>query len=639
MADVGSARVEVEGDVRNFARQTERDLNRALKKVKPDQIAIEIDTDSTRRAGEKAGEVLGGGVVRGADGKLRDSRGKFVKMGEKAGEVLGDGITQGADGRLKGSRSRFFSVGAEAAGAMTDGLNKGLGALSALGTNPYVAIAGVAVGVALAAALLPALGAALAGAVISVGGLSIIGLGAALLKKEPEIQAAGKRLKSALTDTFSADTAAPLLKPFVVALQTFDKLIRDIKPQVEAMFASIGGSGAIESLAKGLAGLVKAALPGFQELVKVSGPLLKSLGEQLPIIGEALSQFFSSIASGGPGATLFFKDLVTFVAASIITLGQFIGWLARVYPAVRQFFIDVGTWVAGAIEWLTRFGASVGAALAPLVPVFRTAWALITAVVRGAWAVISGVVKVGIALIQGVIRIGQAAISGSWSATWAAIKSTVTNVTNAIHSVVSSWINGVRSVISSAIAFIRAVWTAGWNAMVSIVSGAASRARSVVSGLISTIRGMFAAAGGWLVSAGRRIIDGLISGIRSGFDRVRGLLSDLTSLLPDWKGPASVDSKILEESGRMVIGGFEEGLASQFASVRRTLGDLTNDLPSFTADAAARGGDGASAANPGGQVSLTIQAGAIVIQGQGTQAGEEAAEAVLEKLAQAVLAG
>jgi hypothetical protein len=115
---------------------------------------------------------------------------------------------------------------------------------------------------------------------------------------------------------------------------------------------------------------------------------------------------------------------------------------------------------------------------------------------------------------------------------------------------------------------------------------------------------------------------------------VRGLLSSLTSMLPDWKGPADVDERILRESGRLVMRGFEAGLTDQFDSVRRTLSGLTGDLPTFTAPPGSagtpRGGDGASTV-----INVTLQPGAIQVTGQGAEAGEQAAEALLQALANA----
>jgi hypothetical protein len=580
MTDVGSARVEVTGDVRDFARQTERDLDKALSRIKTPKVNIkgDIDVDRNRAA------------------------------------------------------SQFLALGTEAAGQMTSAIGKGMAGLSGiLGSNPYIAAAGAVAAAVFVAAFLPAIGALLSGAVILGGGLGVIGLGAWLLREEPALKAAANSLTSTMSRTFK-DAAKPMLGPLVAALGTFEALVQRIGPQVSEMFAGLAGSGAIEALAAGLAGLVEAALPGFQELITAAGPFLKEMAAALPVLGTGLSVFFSAIADGGPGAALFFQDFLASIGNLVAGLGVMLGWLSSVYPSVRQFFIDAATWIQGAIGWLTQFGASVGAALAPLLPVFQATWEAVSAVVSTAWNVISGVVKVGIEVVKGVIRVAMAAISGDWGATWAAIKSTVSSVMNAVRSVVSSAANGIRSILFSAVNAIRAIWTAGWNAMVSVVTGMASRVRSAVIGLRSTIVGAFGAAGSWLTGAGRRIIDGLISGIRSGFDRVRGLLGNLTSMLPSWKGPAELDAKILEQSGRLVMRGFERGLTSQFASVRDTLAGLTGDLPRFAAGPV-RGGDGASAA---GSLSLAGATFHINVSGAtGEEAGQRAAEEILARLAAA----
>jgi phage-related protein len=169
----------------------------------------------------------------------------------------------------------------------------------------------------------------------------------------------------------------------------------------------------------------------------------------------------------------------------------------------------------------------------------------------------------------------------------------------------------------------------------SLLSAGVSGAKRATNAVKNAITGAFSGAASWLTSAGRRIIDGLVSGIQGGFDRVRGLLSTLTGMLPDWKGPAEVDSRILEPSGDMVMAGFERGLQGRFSSIKKTLGEMTADLPAWSGGAP-RGGDGAALS--GGGMNVTIQAGAIVVQGQGREAGEEAAEAILERLGAATLA-
>lgn len=94
-------------------------------------------------------------------------------------------------------------------------------------------------------------------------------------------------------------------------------------------------------------------------------------------------------------------------------------------------------------------------------------------------------------------------------------------------------------------------------------------------GLGGRIMGGLGNLGSLLTSAGSSVIDGFLSGIRSAFGKVRSLLSNLTSMLPDWKGPAERDRTILHESGRLVMQGFEDGLTSKFGDVRNTLGGFT----------------------------------------------------------------
>jgi phage-related protein len=77
--------------------------------------------DDAERAGQLAGEELGEGIVRGADGRLRNARGQFVAAGRAAGDSVGegltDGATEGADEAVDQAAGRFDRLKALAAGA------------------------------------------------------------------------------------------------------------------------------------------------------------------------------------------------------------------------------------------------------------------------------------------------------------------------------------------------------------------------------------------------------------------------------------------------------------------------------------------------------------------------------------------
>ena len=63
------------------------------------------------------------------------------------------------------------------------------------------------------------------------------------------------------------------------------------------------------------------------------------------------------------------------------------------------------------------------------------------------------------------------------------------------------------------------------------------------------------------------------------FGSVKNILGNLTSKLTSWKGPESVDKRLLRPQGRWIIEGFDKGLQDRVANVRATLTGLTDGLP------------------------------------------------------------
>lgn len=113
------------------------------------------------------------------------------------------------------------------------------------------------------------------------------------------------------------------------------------------------------------------------------------------------------------------------------------------------------------------------------------------------------------------------------------------------------------------------------------VAKMASDAVAKVRALPGQIRGALGNLGGLLFSAGSAVISGFISGIRSQIGRLAGVLADITSRIPDWKGPAIVDANILFKSGQLVMAGFQRGIDSQVGSLQAQLAGITGAIPSF----------------------------------------------------------
>lgn len=149
--------------------------------------------------------------------------------------------------------------------------------------------------------------------------------------------------------------------------------------------------------------------------------------------------------------------------------------------------------------------------------------------------------------------------------------------------------------IGVAVRFILSRWDSIRTGVVSKTNALISYVRGIPGRIVSSLGNL----AGLLRGAGSAVINGFLSGIRAGFDRVRSTLSQLTGMLPDWKGPARVDREILRPSGDLVAGGFEAGFVERFTGrTRAVLGDLTASLPATV------GGRGTTAAGGGGDVHI-----------------------------------
>lgn len=696
VANEGTASVKITGDVRDFARQTEKDLDEALRKIKPDPIEIPLDTDQLKTDADKAGEQLADGVTRGADGRLRDSRGKFIKAGQDAGAALGEGIGEGAkrgfDKRSGGILSGFANVAKSAARGFGNVLTSALGNLASM-VGPVLGVAGAAIGgtlaVAIGAALLPALAGVIGAGITSALGLGLgaglIGLGALALKEVKPLQDAFKGFAKTLKEV-GQEAAKPLLKPFISALRGLSELARELKGDFRGIFKDLAPS--IKPLVDALGLFLGEVVRGLADSMPGITAAFAGLARVLPVVGKWLGDFFRTIFGNADLIDNTTEGLMRLIFGPLKLLGPLISGLNVAFGVYNNLirlmaeenilgqlgasilaFVDGGT---GAIQrikdawgplgdaiqnvWdkLKAFAAEddagkLAARFDEVVQAMKDAWGPLKTFLETVWN----------EAMDAVIRIWNERFVPWWEETaepWLheALTSAMESAWNAAVSIVSGKIANIRNTISNGVTFILATIR---NAMANVpgifrdafvraassvaqaigrmavsvgqqLASLAGRARSALANVRSTIIGAFAGAGSWLRSAGSQIIDGLVGAIRGAFGRVRSVLGELTSMLPDWKGPASVDRKILWDSGEMVMQGFEKGLRSEFASVRSSLAALTSELPGLGISAVPAGSTSTS--------TLTIMPGAIVINGSSSTANETAT-AVLERLAQAQL--
>lgn len=195
----------------------------------------------------------------------------------------------------------------------------------------------VASGLAMAAIVAEAAGAAINGLVLAAVGAGLLaGIVAIAAKTNNVVQSAFKNTFQPIGDEV-VRFAQMAEGPLVHTAQIFSEAWKAASDDVRGAFADILGSGALEALAKGIGGFITEAMPGFREAIRAAGPILKELANDLPLLGSAVSDFFSSLASGAGGAIKGVRALIYLIGGSLIVIGNVIEVLSQKFDSATKF--------------------------------------------------------------------------------------------------------------------------------------------------------------------------------------------------------------------------------------------------------------------------------------------------------------
>lgn len=448
------------------------------------------------------------GLQRDSAGRLRDMNGRFVQAGSRSGH--------GFARNLVSSISRGLSTAGDAfTGAMTRSFSQ---VQSAMASNPYTASIGVALAGGIVSAALPAIGALLSTAVISVGGLAVVGIGYALLKSEPEVKKAAKHLKKTVGDILR-DAAAPMKDEFVDAFGALEDLATRTKPYVDRIFAA--AAQFIDPLVEGFSNLVENVLPGFTSMMEDAQPTFDGLKEFLSDVGEGLSGFFEQIGESAPDTKVLLEDLGELLKNTLIAAGWVIGKLAKLYHVVHDFVANT----ISAFQWL--YDVLVGHSIIPDLVNAIVGWILSLPgkILGGLSDFISNVVGHFGRMASGarrkvwdVVRV----VAGLPGRVWNALGNLGSYLYNSGSSLIQGFINGIWSKIGSV--------------------------RRAASSLLSAARDYFPfsparegpfSGKGWTLYSGASLVEGFQAGIASQLPALRAQLGSMPGLDTPTPGMAS----------------------------------------------------------------------------------------------------
>lgn len=261
---------------------------------------------------------------------LRDLRKSIVGVVEDAGDEGGQGFVR-----------RFTNKIGGGADAMTQGLSNipwaGIifkplaAAMGAVPPEVQIAIGGIIVtGIAASAALI---GAALNGVLLAGVGLGGIGLGIAAQFSNPLVHNAFAALGTDIMSQFRSITDV-FVNPLVQSARIFGAAWQSMLPGLRVDFEAL--SKMVAPLASGLAGLFTSMAPGLGEAFAAAGPVLREFSAQLPGLGSAISDMFSSLAGGQKGAIEGLRTLFDIIDGTIRGVGNVVGVLSQMYSWLIQ---------------------------------------------------------------------------------------------------------------------------------------------------------------------------------------------------------------------------------------------------------------------------------------------------------------
>lgn len=315
-------------------------------------------------------------------------------------------------------------------------------------------------------------------------------------------------------------------------LITMFKQAQDAFQKVEPFLASLVG------LFGQLWLLFVAMAPTFADWLKSLSPVIDFLGQMIAMLTPFAGPIAIALITSIVILAVAFGVLAAAIALPIIAIGLIIALIVGVFTGVINAIITVVqnwgaimNWIGGVIGWLVGF------------------------------------------MGKGIQQAGS-----FWASVWSTVKTVTSNVINSIVGFVTGLHTKVMSIINGLGTGLRNGVSGAWKKAVDATTTGIANVVRFVTGLGSKIASAVGNLGSILWNAGKSVIDGLYNGINSQIGKVKSLLGSVTNSLPSWKGPMTLDLKILAPSGAAVMQGFMSGIESQLPALHSQLGSITTGL-------------------------------------------------------------
>lgn len=174
-----------------------------------------------------------------------------------------------------------------------------------------------------------------AGAGAAAGAAVMVALGVAMQHNNPQITTAWSNLMSTFKDE-ATSTSSVMVGPISDALGSLTNLAKAEKPVLADLFQ--GAANDVPIFAQGIEGLVSRALPGFDNMVRSSGPIVEGFSSVLGDVGDTMSGIANTIAADAPEIENSLKGVGNFLKNDI---GPAVSGLINVTSGLGQAWTTV----------------------------------------------------------------------------------------------------------------------------------------------------------------------------------------------------------------------------------------------------------------------------------------------------------
>ncbi|MFE6494122.1 hypothetical protein [Streptomyces sp. NPDC057748] len=488
----------------------------------------------TKRAGgaldrlsERMTKAFKSGSMERAIERAIDVVGQFVAVGRNVGAIL----------------KNIFGAASAAGGSFLDTLQKVTGEIAKLTAAPAVQSGLVQLFRTLAQVSSTAVG---------ILGDAIRAVAPALDVLGPPVQRLVRLIGKSLKPVFkalqpvlkeAADAVGKLLDAVGPLLPVFGELIAALLPSLTPLFAALKDIFVeLKPVVAEVAGILRDVLkPVFDGLAVAIKPLAEMIADQL-VIGLGI-----------------LRDLLVELKPGLVTVGEAFGeLLAACGPLIEA--------------WSKMSMTILKAMLPALKPILGLLGKLIGFLGKD---LANAITEVAVPAIESI----TALLSGDFDTAWKKAKQAVSGFIDNIVQRFTALPNKIAPLMVQLSVMLRQKAEEAGLKLVQAIQRKVDEATVKIAELPDRARRALGNLGGTLVGAGQDLINGFIIGIASKIQAVQRKLQDLTSKLPDWKGPKKRDAKILTPAGRSLIEGFIKGIDESTAKLKSRLQSITKALP------------------------------------------------------------